>query len=65
MSRRNYIHIAISLETYMLLREIMDTLIMMHGGKRLLSGRRLTQDLVIRDALEMYREFLKRGEHEG
>jgi len=56
--KKKYVRVALKTETYLLLREVMDLAVRLHGGKRLLLGERITEDLLIRNGLELLREEL-------
>jgi len=60
---KNYVRIAIKPDTYVMLREIMNALVLEHGGLKRLTGGRMTIDCVIRDALRIYKKYLKEPEN--
>ena len=60
--KQSYVRIAVKPDTYVLLREIMNELVLRHKGFKLLCGKRLTIDLVVKEALMIYKAYLKNPE---
>ena len=59
MGKKRYVRIPIKPQTYLLLKEVKDLAIKLNRGKKLPSGAVITEDLIIRDALDLLKSQLE------
>ena len=59
MGRRRYVRVPIKPQTYLLLKEVKDLAIRLNRGRRLPSGAMITEDMIIRDALDLLKSQLE------
>jgi len=59
LGRRRYVRVPIKPQTYLLLKEVKDLAIRLNRGRRLPSGAMITEDMIIRDALDLLKSQLE------